>query len=162
MKQKKVLFVCLGNICRSPLAEAMFRAYLIEQEREGAVEADSAGTGDWHIGEPPDPRAQAEGARRGLIMNMRARRVVPSDFDQFDLLVAMDRSVAQDLAQWPGAKPQKIVLMRSFDPAAASLDVPDPYSGGPSGFTEVGNMLQLAIPGLYQRLMADEKLSEPA
>lgn len=155
MKHKKVLFVCLGNICRSPLAEAMFRVYAKQQPNGAEIEVDSAGTGDWHIGEKPDSRSITEGARRGIELNSRARKVVPSDFNQFDLLVAMDGSVANDLQHWPGSVPRKVVLMRSFDPAADCEDVPDPYAGGPGGFVVVGDMIEAAIPGLYQVLTQD-------
>ena len=133
----------------------MFLRYVQSQPRAGDIEfvVDSAGTGSWHVGQSVDPRSAAEGRRRGLKMEMRARQVCSQDFDNFDLLVAMDQSIAQDLREWPGSVSSKIVLMRQFDENARSLDVEDPYYGGQQGFIDMGNCIEAALPGLYKRLI---------
>ena len=144
--------MCLGNICRSPLAEGILR----RQAREAGVsiQIDSAGTGDWHSGQPPDRRAAEEGKRRGCEMNMRARQVRSSDFLDFDLIVAMDRSNESDLKHWAGSDPSKVRLARSFDPNADGMDVPDPYYGGSDHFKEVGDMLEASCRGILNEISA--------
>ena len=131
-----VLFVCLGNICRSPLAEAAFRA---EAERLGLdVEIDSAGTGDWHVGHPPDPRAQAAARRKGTdISRQRARRVTIEDFHRFDRIVALDRENLADLrALRPEAATARLSLLLDHVPGGEGEPVVDPYHGGASHFDE--------------------------
>lgn len=155
----RILFVCLGNICRSPLAEGLYRKWLAEpgeegKVEEGKVEVDSAGTGSWHIGQRADPRAIAEGERRGASMTMIARRVRSSDFNDFDLIVAMDRSNQADLESWEGSRPEKVVLLRSFDPTAAEADVPDPWYGGPPDFVETADIIERSLPGLHAAVIA--------
>jgi protein-tyrosine phosphatase len=129
-----VLFVCLGNICRSPLAEAAFRA---EAERLGLeVEIDSAGTGDWHSGEPPDRRAIAAAGRNGIdISHLRARQVRPEDFDRFDHIVALDRQNLRDLQrlQPPGSEAQLSLLLDHVE-GRAGHPVADPYYGDDKHF----------------------------
>lgn len=148
----RVLFVCLGNICRSPLAEAIFR----KQATEAGLDhhADSAGTGNWHVGQFPDPRSIRVGVSRGCEMSMKARQVRSDDFQQFDWIIAMDRDNAHDLKHWPGSRHEKIHLMRSFDPNAESKDVPDPYYGEHQDFEDVADMLEAACAGLMLRLEA--------
>ena len=136
----KVLFVCLGNICRSPTAEAVAR-HLVETGEVPVGEGwefDSAGTGNWHIGDPPDHRSTAAAAARGITLGGTARQVSRSDFLHFDLLVAMDRSNRDELlALAPdGETAAKVRLLREFGDGD-ELDVPDPYYGGPDGFEEV-------------------------
>lgn len=129
-----VLFVCFGNICRSPLAEAAFR---IEAERLGLdVEIDSAGTGRWHVGEPPDPRAQSVAARHGAgIGHLRARQIEPEDFRRFDHIVALDRdNLAQLRAMRPGAARSRLSLLLDHVPGREGQAVADPYYGGDSHF----------------------------
>lgn len=132
-----VLFVCLGNICRSPTAEAVFRA----RAGEAHIRIDSAGTGAWHTGNPPDPRSRAEGERRGYsFAGQAARKVRVQDFYDFDVILAMDASNLTDLrAVQPVDGTAKLSL---FLPDGA--DVPDPYYGGPDGFTQVVDLIEAA------------------
>ncbi len=147
-----VLFVCLGNICRSPLAEGVFRQLA---EREGVdVEVDSAGTGDWHLGYAPDERAQAVAAKNGVdIAALRARLVTPEDFDRFDHIVAMD---ASNLANLEAMRPErsKAEIARLLDYAAETgvPDVPDPYYGGPEGFDETYRLVEAGAKGLLNAI----------
>ena len=132
--KKSVLFVCLGNICRSPLAEAAFRA---EAERLGLdVDVDSAGTGSWHVGEPPDPRARAVARRNGLdIGHLRARQVEPEDFRRFDWIVAMDTdNLARLRAMQPAGALAELSLLLDHVPGREGSAVADPYYGGAEHF----------------------------
>jgi len=163
-----VLFVCLGNICRSPTAEAIMLARVSEAGLTGKVVIDSAGTGRWHVGSPPDERSRAEARRRGIEMTSTARQVHIGDFEYFDLLLAMDSSNFADLADLAldDTHRAKVGLFRSYDPALAGidptdpasssrLDVPDPYYGGPSGFADVFELLDDACRGLLGHLTAE-------
>lgn len=155
----RVLFVCLGNICRSPTAEAVMARLVAEAELEHAIEVDSAGTGAWHVGSPPDERATAAAAERGIAMRGTARQVADDDFLAFDLLVAMDGDNHRELrARAPHAEAAaKVRMLREFDPAGAgavSLDVPDPYYGGPDGFERVLDLVEAACAGLLAELRA--------
>ena len=157
----RVLFVCLGNICRSPTAEGVMRALVREAALEDAIELDSAGTGSWHVGSAPDERATATAAARGIALKGAARRVRSDDFDDFDLIVAMDRANADDLRQIApsDAVRAKIRLLREFDPAGAGggeLDVPDPYYGEGDGFERVLDYVQAACAGLLAKIRAGE------
>jgi protein-tyrosine phosphatase len=144
----RLLFVCLGNICRSPTAEGVMRSLLREAGLEDEVEVDSAGTGDWHLGDPPDPRAAAAARRRGIALDGEARQVAPRDFERYDLLLAADRSTLTRLrALAPDERArEKVRLLREFDPDAADPDVPDPYYAG--GFDEVVEIVEAACRGL--------------
>jgi protein-tyrosine phosphatase len=149
----RILFVCMGNICRSPTAEGVMRALLREEGLDDAVELDSAGTGGWHAGESPDARATEAAARRGIALEGAARQVTGADFDDFDLLVAMDRENLRELlAIAPDeAGAEKVRLLREFDPESADagdLDVPDPYYGGERGFERVLELVTAACRGL--------------
>lgn len=152
----RVLFVCLGNICRSPTAEAVFRAKVIERELMGEIEVDSAGTGGWHAGNAPDRRAVAEGERRGVSMSGRARQVSASDLRDFDLVIAMDESNRRDLLALAtdDAVRERIQLLRDWDPEAAGHDraVPDPYYGGDREFAEMFDIVERACEGLIADL----------
>ena len=153
----RVLFVCLGNICRSPTAEAVMRALACEAGLADVLELDSAGTAAYHVGEPPDRRSAAAGARRGIVLDGHARQVRIEDFEDFDLLVAMDRSNRDDLlALAPdGDAAERVRLLREYDPAAVAartLDVPDPYYGGPNGFDDVLDVVTAACRGLLDDL----------
>lgn len=124
------------------------------EEHQLPMHIDSAGTGSWHIGHPADPRSIREGERRGARMEMTARQVHATDFEDFDLLVAMDRMNVADLVDWPGSNPRRIRLLRSFDPAADGDEVPDPYYGTARDFQRVGDMIEAALPGLADHLAA--------
>ena len=170
-----VLFVCLGNICRSPLAEGIFSHQAEIRGLADRFEADSAGTGAWHTGEPPDSRSVAVAASHGVPLTGTARQVVMDDFARFDLIVAMDRSNQRSLeglrhggTRWDrgrrrhgrgsGARAQKgrnrarIVMMRDYDPGGSDPDVPDPYYGGPGGFEQVYRILERACGELLDEL----------
>lgn len=126
----KVCFVCLGNICRSPTGEAVLRDLVERAGLAEFIEIDSAGTGDWHIGQPPDPRSIAAARRRGIELTGRARQFQRSDWDVFDYVLAMDRANYETLRSWApeGVAEEKLALLRSFDPASPpDADVPDPY-----------------------------------
>jgi protein-tyrosine phosphatase len=153
----RILFVCMGNICRSPTAEGVMRHVLREAGLEDRIEVDSAGTGSWHAGDPPDERATAAAALRGIALEGAARQVRPEDFARYDLLLAADRqnlSALRSLA--PDAEARaKVRLLREFDPAsegAPDLDVPDPYYGGPGGFEEVLDLVEAACRGLLEEV----------
>jgi protein-tyrosine phosphatase len=142
----RVLFVCLGNICRSPTAEAVFRTIAEREAPELKFEVDSAGTAGYHVGEPPDPRTQAAARRRGYdLSGLRARVVEPGDFERFDLILAMDRnnlSVLQRRA--PVDARNRLRLFLEFAPETGTAEVPDPYYGGPNGFEEVLDLVESA------------------
>jgi protein-tyrosine phosphatase len=134
----RVLFVCLGNICRSPAAEGVFRQLVAEAGLTRQIVVDSAGTGAWHVGEPADRRMQAAAADRGVRLGSIARQIVPSDFEDFDWILAMDDSNLEHLRRLAhGAHHHKIRKFREFDPVAPGADVPDPYYGDDAGFVEV-------------------------
>lgn len=136
---KKILFICLGNICRSPIAEGIFLHLCRKGGIASRYRVDSAGTGGWHAGQSPDVRATAAAKRQGVSLSHVCRQVDPGDFREFDLLVAMDRSNLADLiSECPPKLQGKIKLMRTFGPPMGSgLDVPDPYYGGAKDFDEV-------------------------
>lgn len=146
----RILFVCLGNICRSPLAEGILRRQA--EEAKFKIHVDSAGTGNWHVGLSADPRSIRVGVARGCRMDMRARQVRPRDFVEFDLILAMDQDNIRDLQNWSGSKPEKIRLVRSFDPNAKTAEVPDPYYGEAEDFEEVAEMLEVACQGIIDAI----------
>ena len=153
-----VLFVCLGNICRSPLAEGIFAALAKERGLDGRFHADSAGTAGYHSGEPPDPRSTAVAAAHGVHLTGFARQVTPRDLERFDIVVAMDRSNRRSLERLRrrvrggrGALAD-IVMMRDYEPGAREPDMPDPYYGGPGGFERVYRILERACNGLLDEL----------
>jgi protein-tyrosine phosphatase len=158
----RLLFVCLGNICRSPTAEGVMRELVGEAGLQDQIEIDSAGTGSWHVGSPPDRRATATARTRGIALRGAARTVALQDFYDFDLLLAMDRANRDDLRRLaPDEQTRaKVKLLREFDPAFtgadADLDVPDPYYGGDNGFDEVLDLVQAACEGLLEQLRAGQ------
>jgi protein-tyrosine phosphatase len=147
----RICFVCLGNICRSPTAEAVMRHLVAQAGLGGAIAIASAGTGDWHVGEPRDRRSQAVGRTRGIPLGGTAQQFTTADFDRFDHVIAMDRSNRDDLVRLARDERDraKVRLLRSFDPdAAKDADVPDPYYGGPRGFEDVFDICERACRGL--------------
>jgi protein-tyrosine phosphatase len=164
----RLLFVCLGNICRSPTAEGAMRALVREAGLEAQIELDSAGTGSWHVGSAPDERATAAAAARGIALEGAARRVRAEDFDDFDLILGMDRQNVGELRRLaPDASSRtKVRLLREFEPASgghrssgpsdADLDVPDPYYGEGDGFELVLDHVQAACAGLLAQIRAGE------
>jgi protein-tyrosine phosphatase len=154
----RICFVCLGNICRSPTAEAVARRLIGDAGLADAVTVDSAGTGDWHLGEPPDPRTRATARRRGYELDHRARRFTAADFAKFDLILTMDHHNQRDVeAMAPTAADRaRVRLFRSFDPGAPQgAEVPDPYYGGARGFEEVFDVCEGAARGLVAHLRAE-------
>lgn len=153
----RILFVCLGNICRSPLAEAIMRQLLAKDPvASSRIEVDSAGIGGWHQGELADPRMRAHAARRGIEMTHRARQVTDRDFDTFDLIIAMDDGNYEALRELAPTLEQqaKVVRMADYLEQMPWDHIPDPYYGGASGFELVLDLLTEACTRLYQRCKA--------
>jgi protein-tyrosine phosphatase len=150
----KILFVCLGNICRSPTAEVVFRAIAAHEARDLEVDTDSAGTAGYHIGAPPDARSQQAARRRGYEMAaLRARMIAPEDFERFDLILAMDRENLSVLRRRaPRERQNRVRLFLEFAPELGTSEVPDPYYGGPNGFEEVLDLVEGAARALLAHL----------
>ena len=153
----RICVVCLGNICRSPMAERVLAARLDRAGLASRVVVDSAGTGDWHVGEPMDARARAELSRRGYDGHGHESRQIQSDWlDGYDLLLAMDGSTLAGLAALASGKPDlsgRIMLLRAFDPAAATgAEVLDPYYGGADDYADVFDLVDAAAKGLVSHL----------
>jgi protein-tyrosine phosphatase len=150
-----VLFVCLGNICRSPLAMGVFRQVVREAGLENRFEIDSAGTSSYHTGSPPDSRTVGVARARGLDLKHAARQMLREDLDRFDYVVVMDasnRGKVERLAQ-KGAGRAEVRMLRDFDAeAGGDLDVPDPYFGGADGFEEVHDMVERSCRGLFEHI----------
>ena len=157
MKQQSVLFVCLGNICRSPLAEGIFRFHVDELGLTDVLMIDSAGTGGWHEGEPPDRRSIAVAARHDIDLTaLRARQVQASDFESFDLIIGMDKSNVANLHRIAPESAKDRIHLFSTLALDADWDVPDPYYGGPDGFEAVYQMLSEGCMSLAERLKSSE------
>lgn len=156
MSTPGVLFVCMGNICRSPTAEGVFRALVAREAPEWSVRIDSAGTHAYHVGEPPDRRSIAAAAERGYDLRaLRARQVVREDFSRFDILLAMDGdNLARLHAMAPPALADRARLLLDFAPHQSVRHVPDPYYGGPRGFEDVLDLIEEASQGLLVALRA--------
>jgi protein-tyrosine phosphatase len=153
-----VLFVCLGNICRSPLAETVFRALVERAGLADRFDIDSAGTSSYHTGEAPDPRTVDVAKRHGMRVDHVARQVTARDLDRFDYVLAMDRENLRKLERATGGHRGRaeVRLLRSFDPEAGEdLEVPDPYFGGPRGFEEVHAMVERACRSLLDHIRAE-------
>jgi len=150
----RVLFVCLGNICRSPTAEGVFRHVVREAGLLEHIEIDSAGTHAYHIGEPPDARAQAAARRRGIDLSaLRGRRAEATDIERFDYVLAMDAENYENLlAICPLGLEHKVRLFLEFAPERPEREVPDPYFGGDAGFDRVLDMIEEAAQGLLADL----------
>ena len=154
----RILFVCAGNICRSPVAEIVFNHLAAQAGRASEFEVDSAGTGGWHEGELSDPRSRAVAHKHGLALTHRARQIEHADFNRFDLIVVMDRENKSDVVSSSNLTPEqsaKVKLLREFDPKADGyLDVPDPYYGGPDGFERMYEMIERSARELLKSLSA--------
>jgi protein-tyrosine phosphatase len=154
-KPKSILFVCLGNIVRSPLAEHLFRELALSTPGLELIEVDSAGTSSYHLGEPPDSRMRSTAARHGLKYSGRARRVTQADIESFDLIIAMDQSNYADLRAMFNSPDDhtKLHLLREFDPEKGhNLAVPDPYYGGEDGFERTYQIVERSVRGLIQAI----------
>jgi protein-tyrosine phosphatase len=153
----RLLFVCLGNICRSPTAEGVMRSLVNHEGLEEQIELDSAGTGAWHIGSSPDDRARRTAAERGIELTGHARQVEPEDLESFDLVLAMDRENERLLKALARDEQErsKVRLLREFDPASVAtgeLEVPDPYYGAAGGFEEVLEIVLAGCEGLLSEI----------
>lgn len=153
----RVLFVCMGNICRSPTAEGVFRHLVRQRGLEDRIEIDSAGTHAYHTGEPPDRRATATARKRGIeLANLRARPVEPADYERFDYIVAMDRDNLDHLERGrPSSATARLHLFCAFAPDLDTDIVPDPYYGGPDGFEYVFDLVTRASDGLLDAIARD-------
>jgi protein-tyrosine phosphatase len=151
----RILFVCMGNICRSPTAEGVFRRLVAERVPGVEIEVDSAGTHDYHVGDPPDPRSIAAAARRGVdLRQLRARLIRDEDFERFDLIIAMDRLNRETLLERsPAPFRERIRLFMEFASDPEVEDVPDPYYGGAPGFERVLDLAEEAAAGLLDEVL---------
>jgi len=156
----KVLFVCMGNICRSPTAQGVFETLVAQASLAEQILVDSAGTHAYHIGEPPDARASEAALRRGVdLSTQRARRVSPEDFVEFDYVLAMDRSNYEDLsAQCDPAQLVKLRMFLEFAPDLGVHEVPDPYYGGVTGFERVLDLIEEAAQGLLTEIRQQHRI----
>jgi protein-tyrosine phosphatase len=158
-KETSVLFVCLGNICRSPLAEGVFRHILDGDGVSDRFRVDSAGTGGWHVGESPDFRATRIAATKGVTLAGHARQVQPEDFQRFDYILAMDRDNLENLEEYREkvGGDATLYLLREFDPEGGpGAEVPDPYYGDPSGFDGVFAMVERSCSALLDHIRDEE------
>lgn len=149
---KSVLFVCMGNICRSPAAEGVFRSMVAEAGRQHEFEIDSAGTHGYHVGHPPDGRMTAAAAARGYPLESRARRLADDDFQRFDLVVVMDDENFQNVSAMHNGGRARVVRMCEYCRVQDASEVPDPYYGGPEGFEQVLDILEDACANLLRQL----------
>ena len=153
MSKTKVLFVCLGNICRSPLAEGIFKHKVATQGLDNKMMADSCGTAAYHIGERPDERSMANALKNGVRYEHRGRQLKRQDFYEFDIILAMDSSNLRDAQNlMPSDSEAKLQLMRDFDSDDPGRDVPDPYYGGEDGFQQVFDILDRSVDKLISQI----------
>ena len=139
-----VMFVCLGNICRSPLAEGVFKKLIIERNLQNEIAVDSAGTSNWHVGDLPDPRTEEIASQHDVQLDHRGQQIHPEDLQTFDYIVAMDISNYNNIRALEGFGENgqgRLIMMRDFDELGKGKDVPDPYYGGANGFENVYKML---------------------
>lgn len=150
----KVMFVCLGNICRSPLAHAVFDAKIKERGLEGRFETESSGTCSYHVGERSDGRMRKTASKRGVVIDHRARHFTASDFKEWDLILTMDSSNKRDVLSLSSSPEEaaRVKMFREWDPVKGSLDVPDPYYGGAEGFEEVFDIVERTCDNLIDDL----------
>ena len=149
-----VLFVCMGNICRSPTAEGVFRRLVRSAGMENEIHIDSAGTHDYHVGDPPDRRAQQAASQRGYdLASLRGRQVSPADFARYDYILAMDFDNLANLQRiCPEQYASKVYLLMEFSEKFDAREVPDPYFGGPQGLEQVLDLVEDAAEGLLHRI----------
>ena len=150
----KIVFVCLGNICRSPTAEGVFQHLVNERGLHPYFYIDSAGTSAWHIGEPANSKSRQMANKHGVKLNSRARKFEPADLEEFDLILAMDRENLQNIRQLDTQNrfSDKIKLMRDYDPQPGDDEVPDPYYGGMDGFQHVFDVVHRSCAALLDEL----------
>ena len=162
MRPTRILFVCLGNICRSPLAESVFRHLARERGVERYFEIDSAGTSGYHDGEGPDSRSVETARRRGIEVAGVSRKLLGDDLHGFDYVIAMDGQNRRDIdrLQQAGGGGAKVHLLREWDPERSHSDVPDPYSGGPRGFEEVQDIVERSCAALLDELVEERRSAE--
>ena len=155
-----VLFVCMGNICRSPTAQGVFERLVADNDLAAVIQIDSAGTHAYHIGERPDERASAAALKRGVdLSSQQARRVSPDDFQVFDYVIAMDNSNFGDLAaNCPSGHEAKLRLFMEFAADLEASEVPDPYYGGTTGFERVLDLIEQASAGLLAEIRQQHRL----
>jgi protein-tyrosine phosphatase len=154
MEKVRVLFVCLGNICRSPLAEAIFKEKVKKAGLEKWIEADSCGTSNYHIGGSPDPRTIANATKNGITIDHCGRQLSLEDLEKFDFILAMDKSNYKNILAVTGSDShkQKVMLMREFDSIEKGGEVPDPYHGGEQGFQHVYDILDRSMENFLEYL----------
>lgn len=156
-----VLFVCLGNICRSPLAEGIFKQKVEEAGLKELIAIDSAGTSGWHINDPPDQRSLAIARQNGIRLDHSGRQISIKDFDQFDYIVAMDGDNYNDIIRLQGNHNDgkaEILIMREFDDQQSGSDIPDPYYGGPNGFQLVYDLLDESLSNFLDKIIDEHGL----
>ena len=155
MQITRVLFVCLGNICRSPTAEGVFQSLVNQRGLQQSIHVDSAGTSNWHIGSPPDPRAIEAARTRGFdLSSLRARQAIAQDFSEFDYVIAMDHENYANLSKLATPEQQtKLHLFLEFADKVSEVEVPDPYFGSAGGFPHVLDLIENASSGLLDHIM---------
>jgi protein-tyrosine phosphatase len=156
-----ILFVCLGNICRSPLAEGIFKRKVEEAGLNEFISTDSAGTSGWHINEAPDRRSVDIAQRHGIRLDHYGQQISPEDFDQFDYIIAMDGNNYDDIIRLRnkhGNGKSEVLIMREFDDQQSGSDVPDPYYGGPNGFQLVYDLLDESLSNFLNKIINDHGL----
>ncbi len=157
----RVVFVCLGNICRSPTAEGVFRDLVIKNNLQSKIVCESRGTGPWHVGEPPDPRSQSCALQNGVdLSSLRGRQFSTYDFEVFDYILVMDESNYKDVLRQAGTEDdeKKVGYLLKYAQKPRGLNVPDPYQGGPEGFQSVFRMIEESAQGLLQHLKKEHQL----
>jgi protein-tyrosine phosphatase len=158
----RILFVCLGNICRSPLAEGVFRHLVRQRGLEAHFHIDSAGTSGWHAGAPPDARSAETARLRGITLTGSSRKLTPGDLETFDYVIAMDAENLDGilaLAGRSGGARARVHRLREWDPEPGDLDVSDPYYGGPKGFENVQDIVERSCAALLEHVVAEHGLA---